>query len=502
MATIPESGITGRSGAYYFNMGTERKARAATLSAALTSVGYTEAGICRVLGVESPLGSSPPAILPIYAQRAADQPGLGDLIQLLFLSISVEAGRLAPILDIHDLVYLNLASVAGNHLVPQARVSPFSDVLVVHDIEGTAKFRKDHVLGVGPAARTLAGLTIRPDTKRALDLGTGSGIQALLLAAHVKDVTATDINARALSFAELNADLNGRQNIRFMQGDLFAPVAGEEFDLIVSNPPFVISPDNNYIFRDAGRPLDTLTREIIEQAPGFLREGCFAHIMCNWVCPSKEAWAQPIEQWVTGSGCDAWLLVNKVEDIGSYAAQWNDWVLRSDPQAYAEVINRWTRFYQSADVRHIAMGVVILRKRTGANWVRFAHMPYPPRGSASSHILRAFAAQDYLASSNQRDDLLDQVFRLVDNHFIDQRTEYKRGQYFVMEPQMQLEEGIGLHGTIVPLATHVLFRIDGSHTLRDLINITAEEAGLDKSALTEATLKTVWNLLSLGLLSR
>jgi hypothetical protein len=414
----------------------------------------------------------------------------------------VKANLLTPFLKTDDLTYLGLVSAEKDYLIPLVRISPFNGVLVVHDLEGAAQFQSDHVLGIGPAARTLAGLTVRPETESALDLGTGSGIQALLLAAHIKSVTATDINRRALGYGELNAYLNNRQNIQFLEGDLFAPVAGEQFDLIVSNPPFVISPDQTYIFRDSGRPLDTISREIVERAPGFLREGGFAHIMCNWICSSQEAWSQPVKQWLAGSGCDAWVLVNNVEDATSYSVQWNDWLLRSDPQAYAKVINHWVQFYKSTGINHIAMGIVIMRKRIGNNWVQVTRMPFPPQGSASSHIKRTFAAQDYLTALEKREDLLLQVFRLVDNHFIDQRTVYKGEHYSSMEPQMQMEEGVGIYGAIVPLAIHVLFRLDGVQTLQDLINQVSEEAVLDKSALTEAVLETVSNLLGLGMLSR
>src|SRR5690606_34305992 len=114
----------------------------------------------------------------------------------------------------------------------------------------------DHVLGVGGASRTLAELIVPTPVDRALDLGTGCGIQALLIARHADEVVATDISERALAFAELNARLNAVTNIEFRHGSMFEPVAGEAFDLVVSNPPFVITPRVEgvpaYEYRDAG----------------------------------------------------------------------------------------------------------------------------------------------------------------------------------------------------------------------------------------------------------
>ena len=81
---------------------------------------------------------------------------------------------------------------------------------------------------------------------RVLDIGTGSGAIAIALGHHLSsaDITATDISPHALSPAEENAKCNGVA-IRFLQGDLLAPVAGETFDLIVSNPPYVPSTDRD-----------------------------------------------------------------------------------------------------------------------------------------------------------------------------------------------------------------------------------------------------------------
>jgi release factor glutamine methyltransferase len=81
---------------------------------------------------------------------------------------------------------------------------------------------------------------------RVLDIGTGSGAIAIALGHNLSsaDITATDVSPHALSLAEENAKRNGVA-IRFLQGDLLAPVAGETFDLIVSNPPYVPATDRD-----------------------------------------------------------------------------------------------------------------------------------------------------------------------------------------------------------------------------------------------------------------
>jgi release factor glutamine methyltransferase len=84
------------------------------------------------------------------------------------------------------------------------------------------------------------------DTPRIIDVGTGSGAIAVALARHHPraQITATDVSADALAVARGNAEKHGvAQRIRFLQGDLLAPVAGESFDLVVSNPPYIATED-------------------------------------------------------------------------------------------------------------------------------------------------------------------------------------------------------------------------------------------------------------------
>ena len=81
---------------------------------------------------------------------------------------------------------------------------------------------------------------------RILDIGTGSGCIAVALAHHLPQasITAIDLSPDALALARQNATLNAvADRIRFLHGDLLAPVTGEQFDLIVSNPPYVPTPD-------------------------------------------------------------------------------------------------------------------------------------------------------------------------------------------------------------------------------------------------------------------
>jgi len=85
-------------------------------------------------------------------------------------------------------------------------------------------------------------LAARFRAPRVLDVGTGSGAIAVALATRLPEarITATDLSTAALAVARTNASRNGvAGRIRFLDGDLLVPVAGEEFDIVISNPPYI-----------------------------------------------------------------------------------------------------------------------------------------------------------------------------------------------------------------------------------------------------------------------
>ena len=124
--------------------------------------------------------------------------------------------------------------------------------------------------GVGPTTEILARASYpQVDIESALDLGCGCGVLALLLARVATRVADTDLNPRAIAMAKLNAAMNGVENVSFRHDDLFAPVAGERVNLIVSEPPFLgcADGDSSVLFLHGGRPGDELTLRILEELP-------------------------------------------------------------------------------------------------------------------------------------------------------------------------------------------------------------------------------------------
>ncbi|NQX29483.1 methyltransferase [Microbacteriaceae bacterium VKM Ac-2854] len=248
---------------------------------------------------------------------------------------------------------------------------------------------EDHVLGVGGASLTLAGLMIQRPVQRALDLGTGCGIQAMHASRHAGHVVATDISARALQLAELNARLNEINNIEFRLGSLYEPVAGERFDHIVSNPPFVITPRVQgvpaYEYRDGGLVGDEIVRRVVVGAADHLTPGGVAQLLGNWEYRREldafariRAWLDdargPIEAWIEGeqspldawmestsSPLDAWFVEREQQDPARYAETWiRDGGTRPGP-AFDALVGAWLDDFEERGVTGVGFGYVTLR---------------------------------------------------------------------------------------------------------------------------------------------
>ena len=228
---------------------------------------------------------------------------------------------------------------------------------------GDRSIATDHVLGISEASMTLAQLAIRSKAERALDLGAGCGVQSLHLSTHSSDVVATDVNPRALDMARATARLNG-VDVDLRDGSLFAPVADEQFDLIVTNPPFVISPGTGerLVYRDSGLPGDELVRRLVSEAPAYLRPGGWLQVLGNWVHRAGRPWDDRVEEWLTDSGCDAWVLQREVVDLPTYVELWlADAGLHGTPQ-YRERYDTWLSWFADEGIEAVGFGWMSLHR--------------------------------------------------------------------------------------------------------------------------------------------
>ena len=290
-------------------------------------------------------------------------------VRLFLLGAELPAADAEAAFDLEELLRLGWLETSGDAVRATLKLVPHGDLLLGSDRDDGG-MDAHWVAGIHPPSVTLAKLTVRRPVARALDTGTGNGIQALLASRHAETVIATDVNPRALDFARLNAALNGVENLELREGSYFEPVEGERFDLLTCYPPYVISPENRYAFRDSGLQGDTVSRVVVEQAPELLDEGGFAHILVSWAHPPGDWWS-PLEPWVEGRGCDAWLLYFGSDDPVTHASEWLKPVARDEPAAFAGRLDEWLEYLGGLGIEAIGHGAVILRRRSGGrNWTR------------------------------------------------------------------------------------------------------------------------------------
>jgi len=376
---------------------------------------------------------------------------------------------------------------------------PAEGLLLAFD--GFARGEEDppgYVAPYTPTASWLAAVTPRRRAGSALDVGCGNGIQALLAARHSGHVIATDVNPRALAYTKISAALNGLANVETRLGSLFEPVAGEVFDLITCNAPYVVSPESKWQYRDGGMPADELSQRVVEHGAAALADDGFAALLVSWVAESEETPNVRLEKWLDDNGCDVWVLEMMGADPLDHAAGWNEH-LADDPVQYGAALDEWLAYFDRLGVGWITEGAVLLHRRAGNHHaIRFDEADPDDVERAGSQVERVFAAHAQLARLG-RDGLLDSTLVLAPKVRVDQILEPGED-----EPEMRLvlEEGTHVEYEVDPDVSEVVKVLNGQRTLGRAIDRVVRIFELDKREAAELrrdTLDEAEDLLELGL---
>ncbi|MEU8890366.1 methyltransferase [Streptomyces sp. NPDC048442] len=395
---------------------------------ALLAAAFTADGLLDLLGAPAYSALARGETVPALRATRGEGP-LETLVRLFLLQESVPAARAAAVLPVELCLADGWLEADGDDVRARVDVRPYGgdegqDWFIVSDLgravggAGGAGTREEGVvLGVGGASTTLAGITVRTPVGSALDLGTGSGIQALHAAQHAVRVTATDLNPRALAFTRLTLALSGAAAAELLEGSLFEPVGDASYDLIVSNPPFVISPGARLTYRDGGMGGDDLCRTIVQGAGELLNEGGYAQFLANWQHVEGEDWQDRLRSWVP-RGCDAWIVQREVQDITQYAELWlrDGGDHRTDPADYAARYEAWLDEFEARKTTGVGFGWITLRKSAAAEEapsITVEEWPHPVEQPLGPVIRAHFERQDYLRGHDDAALLADR-FKLAD----------------------------------------------------------------------------------------
>jgi methylase of polypeptide subunit release factors len=540
------------------------------LAADLRGVDYTLDGVAGLLGESAYNALNRDQIIPaLLATESAAQgdvttAGLAAVVRLWLLAepqMRATVDAALPGIRAEGLVELGLlepvpgpgagplgADLSGTELMQaKADLRPYgwdanedgsggAELWVASDLaahQQAGMLRHDHVLGIGQASTTLVQVTVRRHVAKALDLGTGCGIQSFHLLHHAEHVTATDISERALAFTRFNLLLNAealhldparledRVNLRL--GSLLDPVAGEEFELVVSNPPFVITPrtsgeetSGQFTYRDGGLPGDEIVSSLVAALPSVLAPGGTAQLLGNWEIPAGKPWHERPQSWIS-QGTDAWFIQREQVSPEHYAETWlQDASESRDRQHYRDAYAAYLADFASRNVEGIGFGMIWLRRPAAGpdaavsdattpdagNIRRFEEITYPIEQPVGPHLGAAVERSDWLASNN-----------LMEAHLLvaDDVTEERHQRPGAEHPGViLLRQGAGLRRTNL-LSTELagfVSACDGDLSVGQIIGALAAllggslagEDGFDGDAFRAGLLTEVGNLVRDGFL--
>jgi methylase of polypeptide subunit release factors len=439
---------------------------------------------------------------------------LETLTRLWLLQTPVFRGALDAALPglVDELVDNRMLEASGDQVRALVDVRPYGvdsdDWWVVSDLTPGLDGRpvtlaEDHVLGVSSASTTLAQLTVRRSVGSALDLGTGAGIQALHLASHAAHVVATDVNERALTLADLTWRLNGAARVDRRLGSLFEPVQGESFDLIVSNPPFVVSPGDGRLltYRDSGLPGDEMVRRVVTGGRDHLADDGVLQVLANWVQIDGEPWEERLRSWL--GDCDAWVIQREALDPAEYVELWlKDAGLHpsagGDVMAYRQRYDAWLQWFDAHRVRGVGLGWITLR-RTGRATpdVRLEEWPYEVEQPLGPEVAAWTERADLLGAMSD-DEMLDHPWMRRSD--VRQETVGVPGEADPETIVLRQQRGMRRAVQVDTVDAGLVGASDGELTARQLLHALAELLGAEAEQLVSGRAARLRSLVADGFL--
>jgi hypothetical protein len=447
-------------------------------------------------------GRNLPRLLYLSRQPTA----LNTLIRLFMLGVSVnlrEAGAALQPLPVEEWVNAGFVEVAGEEVRGLLRVFPFDGLLCAMDPQelleqGTGP---DFVSGLTNSTAALMCCTIRKPSRATLDLGTGCGVLAFLAARHSERVWATDVNPRALCMTRLNARLNGLSGIEFVLGSGFEPVPDRKFDLIVTNPPFIIGPLSRYSFRDSGMELDGFCRKLVAQAPQHLEEGGFFQCELEWPVRHDEDWKERLSGWLRDTGCDALVLRTATSNCLEHAEETAVDTDVFDPEVQARLFNECAGYLEERGIVSVGQGFITMRRRTGGapNWIQFEESSPEKMKPFSDAVLRVFETHDILDALSM-EDLLETKVRLAPGLVFETGREWSGTGWSALNFRVRQSNGLCLQASLDSAMAGLVQRCDGSATLRRILEAMAAGLRVDFNAIAPGAVPVIRGMMERGFL--
>lgn len=477
----------------------------------LRDAGYEDGTIKRHLKVDS-LDEARKLGRTALLARTASGSALDTLVRVLLCgqSVGVEAFERA-IAPMSGRAWLDAGLVEreGDQVRAVLALTPLAGKVFVHDLPVKAGERPpaDYVMGAASSSMTLANITVRRPAKMAMDLGTGCGVQGVLAADHCQSLIATDTNERATALAAFTARLNGHTNVRTRLGSLYEPVGAETFDLVISNPPFVISPSREFIYRDGGMHGDGISEAVVRGAAERLNFGGFACFLCNWAHLKGQDWQERLASWAGRTGCDMWVLRSWASDPSEYAARWLTHSENLEGETLRGRHREWMEYYQAAQIEAMGSGVVVLRRsgeKGTRGWARFSESPDKMLGPCGDQVARAMEQWPGILALGDDAALRRARVRVTADVRITRETRPATAEeggegWALASAKVRVSRGLGYEGTLDPVTLGILGAMAGTAPVGDVVAMASRSLNLDPERVMGPALGVVRKWLELGM---
>ncbi len=357
----------------------------AFLRPALQRAGYDDKGVLQLLDAYPLYMYGRQGYL--WRARNAKTP-CGDLARLFMLRDMLERPTLEAILGadgVNTLLARGMLSERAGHIVANVDLYPCLGAWVFTDHTALAVDDRRKVYEIGADSYTLALMTPRRAVGSTLDLCTGSGIHAILAAAHTSGpALGVDVNDRAINFSQINAALNGvGDRCSYRLSDLYEGLEpAASFDLIVANPPWVATPDETMeLYRWGGEDGEVLTRRVVQGLPTRLRpHGTLAmYVIYPQMRDSK--YLDRLQSWLPDNGAGWGIGLVDLYPIPLEPFIHTNTQGTRAGEAEAAEFARYMETYQRNGIERMWTAMAYVRRlREGApGWTAYKQIPLPSR---------------------------------------------------------------------------------------------------------------------------
>ena len=218
---------------------------------------------------------------------------------------------------------------------------------------------------------------------RVLDLCSGTGIDAMACDPATSTVIAVDVAPRATHFAAFNVWLNGADHVKPLQGDLYAPAEGRQFDWVIAHPPYVPTLRDVAVYRDGGEMGDAVLQRIVEGLPAHLGVGGSFFILAIGLDGTEGRYEDRVRSWMGAAGREFDLVFGIVDfkPVEQYARFLVDRAHGGQPGD----LDRWTEIFSSHGVKASVYGALVGRRTApGSGECQTRRVALAPEGKAGS----------------------------------------------------------------------------------------------------------------------